>query len=230
MRSLFASVAFCASLLACTAPNAPPPSVASNTRYLALGDSFTAGTGSTPNQSFPARLVARWSSAGCAAPLTNLGVNGYTTADVLEEEVPELSRAAPQIVTLAIGANDIVQGVTTALYRDHVHQILAAVVAAGVKRIVAIPQPDWALSPTAADFGSPAALHARIVELDGVLRAETQAVGGTYVDLSPLMEREATAQMLAPDALHPSAAAYDAWSEALSRVLPPPCAAQASNM
>jgi acyl-CoA thioesterase-1 len=209
--------------LACTVPNAPAPTLSAHVHYLALGDSFTAGTGASQEESFPARLVARWSASGCAAQLTNLGVNGYTTADVLEQEVPELARRAPEFVTLAIGANDIVQGVAAEAYRAHVHEILAAVVAAGVKRIVAIPQPDWAVSPTAADFGSPDALHARIVELDAVLHAETQAVGGTYVDLSQLMEDEATGHMLARDALHPSAAAYDAWSEALFRVIPAPC-------
>jgi acyl-CoA thioesterase I len=195
MRSLLALAAGCSLAIACTSPSAPSPPTTPDTRYLALGDSFTAGTGATPDQSFPARLVARWSASGCAAPLTNLGVDGYTTTDVLDDEVPNLPSASPAFVTLAIGANDIVQAVSTATYSAHVHQILAAVVAAGVKRIVTIPQPDWSASPTAADFGDPAALHARIVEFNGVLRAETEAVGGSYVDLSALMQEEAHARV-----------------------------------
>src|SRR5579871_3201550 len=41
-------------------------SAPASVRYLALGDSFTVGTGSAPSQSFPARLVERW---GCHAEL-----------------------------------------------------------------------------------------------------------------------------------------------------------------
>lgn len=45
-------------------------------RYLALGDSFTIGTGSSREQAFPARLAAR-----CAGrmELRDLAVNGYST-------------------------------------------------------------------------------------------------------------------------------------------------------
>ena len=199
---------------------APPPDGA---RYLALGDSFTIGTGGAPSQSFPARLVSHWDcSAG--PTLQNLGVNGYATEDVIESELPQLAGFAPDVVTLAIGANDIVRGVSSVTYQAHVHQILAAVVAAGVRRIVTIPQPDWSLSPTAASFGSPATLHARIVAFNATLRTETEAVGGVYVDLFPLMELEAQAHMLAGDGLHPSAAAYDAWGAALAEQVASPCA------
>jgi acyl-CoA thioesterase I len=214
-------------MVGCTTP---PTAVAISTtetateaRYLALGDSFTAGTGSTPELSFPVRLVSHWD---CKTParLLNLGVDGYTTDDVIDSELPQVRGFAPQVVTLAIGANDIVHGSSSSMYRAHVRQILSAVVATGVRRVVTIPQPDWALSPTAALFGSPPSLHATIVQFNAILRAETEAVDGEFVDLFPLMEQEAEAHMLASDGLHPSAAAYDAWGAALATRVPASCA------
>jgi acyl-CoA thioesterase-1 len=201
---------------ACTSarvtPSASEPGAAP--RYLALGDSFTIGTGATPDQSYPARLTAR---ASCRVELRNVAVNGYTTEDVIEEELPELARFAPTFVSLAIGANDIVQGRTPDQYREHVRHILAAVKTAGARRIVTLPQPDWSQSPAARDFGESSAIHARIVEANAILREETLAVGGTFVDLFAMMEAQARAGMIARDGLHPSAAAYEAWAGELAR-------------
>ncbi len=83
---------------------------ASFIRYLALGDSFTAGTGSTPADAFPVRLAERLRARGVPVTLENLGVNGYTTDDLVARELPRLVPFAPTMVTLAIGANDLVHG------------------------------------------------------------------------------------------------------------------------
>ncbi len=203
-----------------SAAPSPGPGPALAKRYLALGDSFTIGTGATPQQAFPARLAAR---ASCAVELRNVAVNGYTTADVIEDELPALADFAPTFATLAIGANDIVRGSTPDQYRARLRRILAAVRAAGVARVVTVPQPDWSLSPAAQAFGDPAEIHARIVEANAILRDETAAVGGTYVDLFDLMESQARAGLIARDGLHPTAEAYDAWAAELARRGVGPC-------
>jgi acyl-CoA thioesterase I len=206
--------------IAHSAAPSPGPGPLPPTRYLALGDSFTIGTGATPQQSFPARLAAR---ASCGVELRNVAVNGYTTSDVIDDELPVLAGFAPTFVSLAIGANDIVRGSTPDEYRARLRRILAAVRAAGVAHVVTIPQPDWSLSPAAQAFGEPAEIHARIVEANAILRDETAAAGGTYVDLFDLMESQARAGLIARDGLHPSAEAYDAWAAELARRGAGPC-------
>ena len=59
--------------------------------------------------------------------------------------------------------------------------------------------------------------RARIRLFNRILREEAGAAGARYVDLFPLMEKQARAQLLASDHLHPSAKAHDEWAEALLR-------------
>ena len=228
-------VVACAALFtACSRPPEPTATAtsgagpdASAVRYLALGDSFTIGTGSEPSQSFPSRLAQRWGASGCDVALKNLGVNGYTTEDVIDAELPEIAPFAPTFVTLAVGANDIVHRESAETYRAHVRRILTAVIAAGVHadRIVALSQPEWSLSPAATAFGDVATLGRSIVAFNAVLQEEATAAGARFVDLSLVMHREGLLRMVAGDGLHPSAAAYDEWSVELSRAVPAPCGA-----
>jgi lysophospholipase L1-like esterase len=201
----------------CPSPTPAPTSAPGPaSRYVALGDSFTIGTGSSPERSFPAQVVAQWGDTA----LLNLGVNGYTTDDLMERELSEALAFRADFATLAIGANDIVHGADAETYRTHVRAIFAAL-AKNIAhcRIVALPQPDWSQSPTAREFGSESALAAKIRAFNGILKAEAQAAGARYLDLFPLMERQAGAHMLANDGLHPSAVAYREWADAIVRSL-----------
>ena len=187
-------------------------------RYLALGDSFTIGTGVGPERSFPALLVGLWRERGLEVALTNPAVNGYTTDALIERELPLARTVRPTIVTIAIGANDIVRGSDESRYRTQLRRIFSELVAAGVapRAIHALPQPDWSLSPAAAGFGDPAALRATIDRFNSTLREEAERAGARYIDLGPLMRRQADAGMLAPDRLHPSAAALAEWAAQLA--------------
>jgi lysophospholipase L1-like esterase len=104
-----------------------------------------------------------------------------------------------------------------------VRALFGAIVEAGVtpNRIVALPQPDWSLSPAAAWFGDPAQIGEDIVAFNAILRDEAQTAGAHYVDLYPLMHREAEAKMLARDGLHPSARPHEEWAAALYEQVQP---------
>jgi lysophospholipase L1-like esterase len=192
-------------------------------RYLALGDSFTAGTGNAPSSAFPSRLASLWRAHGRTVTLKNAAVNGYTTADVLEQEIPQVAPFHPTVVTLAVGANDRVHGWSADVYRSHARGLFRAIGDAGVapNRIVALPQPDWSVSPAATAFGDPAQIGADIVAFNAILRDEALAAGARYVDLYPLMRREAESKMLARDGLHPAARAHEEWAEELYERLQP---------
>jgi lysophospholipase L1-like esterase len=186
-------------------------------RYLALGDSFTIGTGSTPDHSFPAMLVRAWRDAGQTVELSNPAVNGHTTDDLIAEELRLIAPFRPTLVTLLIGANDIVQGAREDRYRAQlarIHQRIGA--DAPAARVVGLPQPDWSASPAATGFGDPAVIARVIERFNEVAREEAERAGARWLDLSPLMREQARRRMFAPDGLHPSAEAYAEWAEALA--------------
>jgi lysophospholipase L1-like esterase len=191
---------------------APPPRRA--IRYLALGDSFTIGTGSTEADAFPA-VFAR--SSACDVTLLNVARNGYTTDDVLARELPSLADFRPDLVTLGIGANDRVRGKPLASYRQSVSRILDAVLAAGVlpERFFLLPQPDWSRSPAARDFGDPAELAKSIVEMNAILKEEGARRRIRWLELDELMAQQAARGDLAPDHLHPSKGAHATWAAEL---------------
>jgi lysophospholipase L1-like esterase len=76
--------------------------------YVALGDSFTAGTGCAPGQAWPERLAAGLRAEHPAIELRNLAVHGATSADVLGQ-LPEAIELEPDLVTVVCGANDVLQ-------------------------------------------------------------------------------------------------------------------------
>ena len=187
-------------------------------RFLALGDSFTIGTGTTPDRSFPAVLARLWTEGGRAVVLSNPAVNGYTTDDLLQYELALVVSFRPTLITLLIGANDIVQGSSDDRYRGQlrsIHQMIRS--DAPDARVIALPQPDWSLSPAGSGFGEPAAIARKIERFNEIARNEAERAHSVWIDLFPLMREQGRKRMVAADGLHPSAEAYDEWAQALAR-------------
>ena len=188
-------------------------------RYLALGDSFTIGTGIQPERAFPAVLAQKWRDAGHSVELVNPAKNGYTTDDLIAKELPLAQAFGPTIVTLLIGANDIVRGGSDdARYREQIRRIHRALRNASIdpKAVVVLPQPEWSRSPAASPYGTPESLRTRIEHFNAIMEEEAERAGSPYVDLYPLMHRQAAAEMLATDELHPNTEAHAEWATELA--------------
>jgi lysophospholipase L1-like esterase len=187
-------------------------------RFLALGDSFTIGTGTSPDRSFPAVLVGLWREAGRDVTLTNPAVNGYATDDLIADELPLVARVRPTLVTLLIGANDIVRGVDGDRYRERLARIHSRVRSdAPGADVVALPQPDWSLAPAGAGFGDRTLLALTIERFNAIACEEADRAGAQWIDLFPLMREQGRRRMFAADGLHPSATAYAEWARELFR-------------
>jgi len=193
-------------------------------RYLALGDSFTIGTGTSPEKAFPAVLAARWRTEGQTVELLNPAVNGYTTDDLIARELPHVPVFKPTFVTLLIGANDIVRGGSDdKRYRGQLRRIYQQLRDDGVpgSAVVALPQPEWSRSPAASPYGTTEALLTRIAHFNAIVEEEAENAGARFIDLYPLMHRQAAAEMLATDGLHPNAEAHEEWAKTLADRLTP---------
>jgi lysophospholipase L1-like esterase len=187
-------------------------------RYLALGDSYTIGTGLEDEaQNFPSLLANRLrEETGVDVTLVNLGVNGYTTADLIREELPVARGMRPELATLLIGANDIVQRSDESAYRTRIAEIDDAVQRLGLaaERVVVVSIPDFSALPGAAPFGSPRDLRARIDAFNAVAQSEAAARGFRYADITPISrEQNRRAGWIAADGLHPGPAQHRAFAD-----------------
>lgn len=103
---------------------------------LAFGDSLTAGYGVKDEESYPSKLQEKISSAGFPHKVVNAGVSGDTTAGGVRR-IRWLMKHEPEIVILALGANDGLRGLSIdemrknleimiTICREHNAQILLA--------------------------------------------------------------------------------------------------------
>jgi lysophospholipase L1-like esterase len=191
-------------------------------RYVALGDSYTIGTSVGERDRFPNQLVA--ALGGDPGPLelvANLGVNGYTAADLIREELPALDRLRPGFVTLLIGVNDVVRGVAPATHEGHAVMILEALLARlPVERVVTVAIPDYTVTPAGAEYGDPRRQHDAIVAANATMARLAGDRGLAFVDIFDLSRRAADDRSLvAADGLHPSGAQYALWVERIAPVV-----------
>ena len=192
----------------------PSPSASGGLRYVALGDSYTIGTSVASADRFPEQLVA---SVPGLELVANLGVNGYTSADLIRDELPALDDLAPDFVTVLIGVNDVVQRVPGETYESNVVIILDALLTRlPADRIVAVAIPDYTVTPSGGAFGDPTVQSAGIRANNEVMERHAAARGIAFVDIFGISREAATERSLvASDGLHPSGAQYARWVERL---------------
>ena len=187
-------------------------------RYVALGDSYTIGTSVAESERWPNQLVERLESPSLEL-VANLAVNGYTSRDLIEDELPRLDALDAEFVSLLIGVNDVVQGVPEARYAENVEAILDELLdRLPSERIVTVATPDYTVTPQGDAYGDPVAQSAGIRRNNEILRDRAGARGIAYVDTYDLSLRvRDDPSLVAGDGLHPSGAQYALWVE---RILP----------
>jgi len=193
---------------------------------VALGDSYTIGTGLTDeSQNFPSLLTKKLSEeSGIEVALVNLGVNGYTTTDLIREELPIARRLRPELVTIMIGANDVVQGSGESAYRTRLAEIYDALVGLELPatNVLAVSTPDFSALPGATPFGAATDLRTRIDAFNRIAQSEAAARGFHYADISAISrELRRGRDWLAGDGLHPGPAQHRAIADHLWTFLGP---------
>jgi len=186
-------------------------------RYVALGDSYTIGTSTrTEAERWPDQLVARLGPRPPTLELVaNLGVNGFTSRDVIEVELPRLDELRPEFASILVGVNDVVQGVAEATFRanaalilDELRRRLTA------DRIVSVATPDYTVTPQGAAYGEPTRQSAGIRRNNEILRELAVARDIRFVDIYDLSLRALDDRdLVADDGLHPSGRQYALWVE-----------------
>lgn len=188
-------------------------------RYLPLGDSYTICTGASEQQSWPLLLTAGLNEAGVPCRLTkNPARNGYSSADLIREELPLVKELKPTFVTLLIGVNDWVRGVPQDTFALHLTYILNTLQKQlpDKGKIILLTIPDFGVTPTGKLYARGRDISKGIESFNDVIRREAVERGLPVVELFALSQHMGEdASLVSSDGLHPSAAEYALWYQRL---------------
>jgi len=186
--------------------------------YVALGDSTVEGVGaSSPALNYVSRVHARLRRVYPDARLTNLGVGGATSADVLLRQLARAIELRPYLVTLSIGPNDITGRVPVKTYEKNLETILGRLTRETAAVVVANLIPDLAVTPRFNRSRERDAVAAHTVRFNDALARRARAHGVQLVDLYAASQREVPRrpELIGSDGYHPSDAGYARWAELL---------------
>jgi len=186
--------------------------------FLALGDSYTIGEGVPEEGRWPVQLVARLRERGVDVDAPHIVATTGWTTDELSTAIDAASlRPGWGLVTLLIGVNNQYRGRPASEYRTQFLELLerAVAFAGDARRVVVVSIPDWGVTAFA-EGRDRATIGREIDTFNAIARDETQRMHARWVDVAPA-SRKAGAKpgMLVADGLHPSAAQYATWVEAI---------------
>jgi lysophospholipase L1-like esterase len=190
-------------------------------RFLALGDSYTLGEGVAPAECWPNQLLRALRERGLQlAEPEIVARTGWTTDELAAALTHQRLRPPYALVTLLIGVNDQYRGRDLAAYPIAFTALLdRAIALAGgqARRVVVISIPDWGVTPYAQRSGRDRAAIAREIDAYNASNARIAAARQAhYVDVTTLSRAGgADRSLLVADGLHPSAAMYARWTQAI---------------
>ena len=210
------------------------------TRYVALGDSYTICEGTSWEKSWPVILTERLSNAGVPIQLVaNPSRTGWTTQDLIDNELPVFDSSSPTFATLLIGVNDWVQGVDAETFHKNLNYIIDHVInkisgrrqetdavthklptAAANSKLVLITIPDFSVTPDGPKYSKGRNIAEGLTAFNKILMSEAEKRKLKCVDIFPISQRmKDNPDLVSKDNLHPSAKEYAIWENLIYPVV-----------
>lgn len=183
-------------------------------KLLALGDSYTCGTGVGEKERWPEQLAAALRASGIpAAPPRLVAGFGWRTGQLRKEAGLAGLEEDFGLVSLLAGVNDQYNGVTAESYAEEFEGLLGlALRCAGGEpgRVFVLSIPDYGYTPFFRRKREK--VSAEIARFNAVNRGLAEKAGVKYFDITPItrlgLERP---ELVGPDGIHPTAAMYAMW-------------------
>jgi len=177
--------------------------------YLPLGDSYTIGTGAAEKETWPFLLTEDLNANGIPCKLlANPARNGYSTQNLIDHELPLVKTLKPDFVSLLIGVNDWVRGVSKTSFSRNLIFILDELQKQipDRKKILLVSIPDFGVTPEGRNISQ------GISEFNAIIKEEAKKRQLVLVDIFELSKKMGTdPSLVAGDGLHPSAKEYALW-------------------
>jgi lysophospholipase L1-like esterase len=189
--------------------------------YLALGDSYTIGEDVAAHERWPNQLVALLRRNQIALDEPDIVARTGWTTDELSAAMDAHTFHPPYaLVTLLVGVNNQYRGRDLDNYRVEFTALLKRAIAlagGNAKHVIVVSIPDWGVTRFGKSSGREVAEIARQLDAYNAANAyiATMLHCG-YVDVTTISRRGGdAAETLVSDGLHPSAAMYGRWAEAI---------------
>jgi len=192
-----------------------PTNKAQALTYVALGDSTVVGVGaSSPERNYVSQLARRLQLVYPTVQLSNLGVSGATSADVVARQLGRAVAAKPDLVTVSIGPNDIVQGKDAQEYERNLDMLLHTLTEQTEAVVVVNLLPDLGVAPRFPAQIRPA-MEQQTQRFNQALVRVAKAYDAQVVDLFTPSQQEIPQhpEQVSADNYHPSDAGYARWAE-----------------
>lgn len=187
-------------------------------KYVALGDSLTAGVGSDDVKStFVYQVALNFSSQFGKVEVVNLGTSGATSENLISDQLPQVVQENPQYITLLIGINDIHNKVSVADYKSRLVYIVNQLLTKTDARIILINLP-YLGAPDATPLPFSTVLDARTRQFNKIIAEVGQGDRIKLIDLYTPTHQAFTesSRYYASDRFHPSSEGYLLWGKIIN--------------
>lgn len=186
-------------------------------RYVALGDSYTICEGAKAEESWPVLLAKQLSDSGIQTDLVaNPSCTGWTTRDLINNELSVFDASNAGFVTLCIGVNDWVRGVDSASFHKNLSFILDHIQGrlADKSKLLLLTIPDFSVTPAGARYAFGRDVAKGISKFNNIILAEAMKRNLATVDLFEVSKKmKDDPSLIAKDGLHPSVKEYALWEK-----------------
>ncbi|MCY7362221.1 MAG: SGNH/GDSL hydrolase family protein, partial [Ignavibacteria bacterium] len=185
--------------------------------YVALGDSYTIGEGAWENESWPSVLTSHlWENGVSVKLVANTSVTGFTTQNLIDNELSVYDSSDPEFTTLLIGINDWVQGVDKDTFHKNLITILDHMQTKLPQKnnLILVTIPDFSATPTGRNHSNGRDISQGISEFNEIIKDEAKLRNLPVVDIYPVSQKmKDDSSLIAQDGLHPSAPEYAIWEK-----------------
>ena len=191
--------------------------------FLALGDSYTIGTGESKLNSWPFQFVsqARKKEIDIKTPKIIAKV-GWTTTNLLEAIQVEQPNPNYGLVSLLIGVNNQYQNIDIEVFKREFVLLLSKSITlakGNPKNVFVLSIPDWSVTPFAR-FNDKKKIVSELNTYNSIIKIETEKQGVLFIDITKISKNALlNPSLIAPDSLHPSKKMYRMWSKKISKKL-----------
>jgi len=198
------------------------PGKGGSVKYVALGDSLSAGVGSDKvEETIVYQFALNLSKDYGKVDTLNLALPGGTTEDVIKDQLPLTINEKPGYVTLLIGINDIHNKFTDGQFTANYSHILNELLTKTEAKIVVINLPylgasqairfpyNWLLNSRTKEFNGKISGVISEIEHQGRIR-QVDLYGKTYKTFNKDPKNYAS------DLFHPSGEGYLVWSKIIN--------------